>query len=231
MGIINSSQRTQRTDEDKAISAHMASQEYTDRGGAKIQDKSWIPGKLKQNTQFIHCGSAPSDAILSPSYAKETCIVKGNDIDPSPPKQYVLALRYNGSIKDKLSASGPIEKMWSRDETPRAFLFEIPKDTIIYADRIDKDEADPQNNTEVAFAIDIQRSMIKAVYERGHRKKDEEFLYKCFYKEGKNPKKAESEDAVDYKVIKISQAGTLDPEIFETNSMVPQFDSSFTRII
>jgi hypothetical protein len=156
---------------EKAKRAVEHTEGLNDRGAAKNQDKDWQAGQkvtgedgkekiqvptLKENMTFIHCGSAPLDADLDPSFAKEVLKIKG---EPIP--NCILALKYEEDILNELKASGPLKNLWSFPERPHAFVFEVPKGKEIYS----KDGSNPQSSSECAFPFKIDKSMIKAVYQ------------------------------------------------------------------
>jgi hypothetical protein len=144
---------------------------YTSRGGAVYQKKDWAPLNLTTRQTFVHCGSAPfapeSKGLLL-SFSKEIC-----DVPTTDSKTWVLGFplldpRYAGLYPpNEFDIAKAATLLWSEQEMPRGFVFQIPTGTTVYTKN-----AVLAENSEVGFNFDIVfRTMLWAQYRRDGKKR------------------------------------------------------------
>ena len=123
------------------------------RGAAIRQVKNWQPLQLPRKTRFIHCGSAPfaqeTEGLLL-KYALEECEVTG-----TPDKKFILGFPFLSHppgipVPDQVVLAKPCQLLWSMDEMPRGFIFEIPAGRTVWTKN-----AILSPNEEVGFNFDI----------------------------------------------------------------------------
>lgn len=141
----------------------ISSDDRTDRGGAKLQDKTWVKVVTGQVIRFIHCGNFPKNATgLLLKYSKEIINVSA---DVNAPKKFMLAYPTGDDDlvnppPDHTQLGKPIQLLWSYDECPNAVIFDIPIGTVCYVETSIGEDGKPEAlsfkpNSQVAFPQDI----------------------------------------------------------------------------
>jgi hypothetical protein len=141
---------------------------YTSRGGAVHQSKNWVLAKLPEQTRFIHCGSAPTDAKgLLLKFAKEKITIPGNK---KAPKKYILAYPYwvpvGKPLEPEAELAKPCQVLWDVKEMPNCFVFVLPKKAKVYCQHAAKNNCQ-SGMQEVGIPQNIMfKKTLRGIYKR-----------------------------------------------------------------
>jgi hypothetical protein len=142
--------------------------EYTDRGGAKNQDKNWTKFALAKQVRFIHCGSAPlaskgGEGLLL-KYSKEDVTVSGYK---DAPKKFILAFPLldfppGTALPDPMPIAKPCQLLWDFDEMPNVFVFTLDAGKEVWSE---KGVLDSRKEVGLAYDV-IWKESLLAEYKR-----------------------------------------------------------------
>ncbi|MFQ4139452.1 hypothetical protein PGN35_024365 [Nodosilinea sp. PGN35] len=146
----------------------MRGDELTSRGGAKHQNKNWIPFDLPVQTRFLHAGSAPlakdGGTGLLLKYSKEDITVAGFADAPS---KFILAFALlefppGTQLPPEITLAKATQILWSKEEMPHVFVFTLDAGTRLWAEG-----GAIAANREIGMAFDVLwSSSLVAEYQR-----------------------------------------------------------------